>query len=263
LVEAQVSWLLWAGSLAMGAVVGSFLNVCIYRLPRQESLVYPGSHCPSCGSPIRPYDNIPILSYLLLRGRCRVCAGRISPRYPFVEALTAGLALALAGRYGWSPETPIFFVLSSALIVITFIDLDHQIIPNSITYPGIPLGVAASFFLPEVSLKDSLLGLALGGGILWLVAVLFKWVRNKEGMGFGDVKLLAMIGAFLGWKAVLLTLVLSSFVGAVVGYAALRLSGKDAGEPIPFGPFLAMGAVVYMLGGDELVNWYLALGRAS
>lgn len=250
------------GSLAVGTVVGSFLNVCIYRLPREESLVYPGSHCPSCGAPIKPYDNIPILSYLLLKGRCRRCRKRISPRYPIVEALAGGAALAMAARYGWSLETPIFFLLSCALIVVTFIDLDHQIIPNSITYPGIPLGVAASFFLPEVSLKDSLLGLALGGGILWLVAVLFQWVRKKEGMGFGDVKLLAMIGAFLGWKAVLLTLVLSSFVGAVVGYAALRLSGKDSGEPIPFGPFLALGALVYMLGGDQLINWYLALGKA-
>lgn len=256
-----MDWFFLVGSLAMGAVVGSFLNVCIYRLPREESLVYPGSHCPNCGTPIRPYDNIPILSYLLLKGRCRRCRKKISPRYPLVEALTGGVALALAARYGWSLETPIFFLLSCSLVVISFIDLDYQIIPNQITYPGILMGVAASFVLPKVSLQDSLIGLAIGGGILWLVAVVFHWLRKKEGMGFGDVKLLAMIGAFLGWKAVILTLVLSSFVGAVVGYAALRVSGKDVQEPIPFGPFLALGALVYMLGGEELVNWYLALGK--
>ncbi|MEJ5378249.1 MAG: A24 family peptidase [bacterium] len=257
-----MNWLFMMGSLATGMVVGSFLNVCIYRLPRQESLVYPGSHCPKCGTPVRPYDNIPILSYLLLKGRCRKCRQSISPRYPLVEALTGGVALALAGRYGWAPETPIFFLLCCGLIVISFIDLDHQIIPNRITYPGIPLGILASFLIPGVTLEDSLLGMALGGGILWLVAIVFQWVRKKEGMGFGDVKLLAMIGAFLGWKAVILTLVLSSFVGAVVGYAALRLSGKDVREPIPFGPFLALGALVYMLGGEELVQWYLTLGKA-
>lgn len=257
-----MDWLFLTGSLGMGMVVGSFLNVCIYRLPREESLVYPGSHCPACGAPIKPYDNIPILSYLMLKGRCRSCRQRISFRYPLVEALTGAVALALAIRYGWSPETPIFFLLCCSLIVVTFIDLDHQIIPNRITYPGIPLGVGASFLLPQVSLQDSLLGLAAGGGILWLVAVTFRWLRKKEGMGFGDVKLLAMIGAFLGWKAVVLTLVLSSFVGAIVGYAALRLSGRDVQEPIPFGPFLALGALVYMLGGEELVNWYLALGKA-
>lgn len=258
-----MDWLFFIGSVLIGMVVGSFLNVCIYRLPREESLVYPGSHCPGCGAPIKPYDNIPILSYLLLKGRCRICQKRISVRYPLVEALTGGVALALALRYGWSHETLIFFLLTCSLIVVSFIDLDYQIIPNSITYPGIPMGVAASFLLPQVSLQDSLIGLAAGAGILWLVAVLFQWLRKKEGMGFGDVKLLAMIGAFLGWKAVILTLVLSSFVGAIVGYAALRLSGKDVKEPIPFGPFLALGALMYMLGGEELVSWYLALGKSS
>lgn len=256
-----MDWLFLLGSLVIGLISGSFLNVCIYRVPREESLVYPGSHCPNCGAPIRAYDNIPILSYLLLKGRCRRCQKRISLRYPLVEALTGLMALALAARYGWGPEAPIFFVFSCSLITVSFIDLDYQIIPNQITYPGIPLGVCASFVLPEVSLQDSIIGVGLGGGILWLVAVLFRWLRKKEGMGFGDVKLLAMIGAFLGWRAVLLTLVLSSFVGAVAGYVALRLSGKDVREPIPFGPFLALGALVYMLGGDELVRWYLELGK--
>lgn len=257
----QTTWLFPAASLITGMVVGSFLNVCIYRLPREESLVYPGSHCPGCGAPVRPYDNIPLVSYLLLRGRCRSCKERISFRYPLVEALTGAVALALALRYGWGPEAPVFFVLSCSLIVISFIDLDYQIIPNRITYPGIPLGVCASFLLPHVSLQDSLMGLALGGGILWLVSVLFLWIRKKEGMGFGDVKLLAMLGAFLGWKAVIFTLVTSSLVGALVGYLGLRLSGKDSSQPIPFGPFLALGALVYMLGGDGWMEWYLGLGR--
>lgn len=252
---------LFIGSFALGAIVGSFLNVCIHRLPRDESLVRPGSHCPKCGAPIRPYDNIPILSYLILKGCCRQCKGRISPRYPLVEALGGTLALSIVARYGLSFESGVFFVLSSALVVVSFIDLDHQIIPNRITYPGVPLGVAASFIVPSVTLKDSLIGLALGGAILWLVATLFQWIRKKEGMGFGDVKLLAMIGAFLGWKAVVFTLVTSSFVGAVVGYLGLRLSGKDSSQPIPFGPFLALGALVYMLGGDGWMEWYLSLGR--
>lgn len=257
----QEHWFFWAGSLIVGLIVGSFLNVCIYRLPRRQSLVHPGSHCPCCGSPVRPYDNIPILSYVLLRGRCRRCKERISPRYPLVEALTGAVATLLAVRYGWGMEAVIFFLLSCSLIVVSFIDLDHQIIPNRITYPGIPIGVGASFFLPNVSLRDSLVGLALGGGILWAVAVLFYWIRKKEGMGFGDVKLLAMVGAFLGWKAVIFTLVTSSFLGALVGYFALRISGKDSSQPIPFGPFLALGALLYMSGGDGWMEWYLGLGR--
>lgn len=253
-------WIWWVGAGAFGAVFGSFLNVCIYRWPRGESLWLPGSHCPHCGSGIRWYDNVPVLSYFVLRGKCRVCGGRISPRYPLVESLTAFFSLFLVYRYGLAPSAAIYFIFCCALVVVTFIDLDHQIIPNRVTYPGIPLGVAASFVIPEVSLRDSLLGMAVGGGILLAVAILFQAIRKKEGMGFGDVKLLAMIGAFLGWKAVVLTLLLSSAVGAVVGYAALRLSGKDAAHPIPFGPFLAMGALVYLFGGDSWVDWYLGLG---
>lgn len=248
-------------AFVVGAIVGSFLNVCIYRIPKEESLVRPGSHCPKCGSPIRPYDNIPILSFLLLRGRCRRCKARISLRYPLVEAITSFIAIAIVYRYGMNIDAGIYFCLSCALIVVSFIDLEHQIIPNVVTYPGIPLGVVASFLLSSLTPGDSLIGLVVGGGVLWTVAVLFRLLRKKEGMGFGDVKLLAMIGAFLGWKAVIFTLVVSSFVGAIAGYLALRLSGKSSHEPIPFGPFLALGALIYILGGDKWIEWYLSFGR--
>jgi leader peptidase (prepilin peptidase)/N-methyltransferase len=176
-----------------------------------------------------------------------------------VEALSAGLCLFLVMRYGLSLSAGVYYGFACALLVVTFIDLDHQIIPNRITYPGIPLGVAASLFLPEVTLADSLLGIAVGAGVLLVVALLFEWIRKKEGMGFGDVKLLAMIGAFLGWRAVVLTLIISSAVGAMVGYMALRLSRKDFQQPIPYGPFLALGALVYLFWGDGLIAWYLGL----
>jgi leader peptidase (prepilin peptidase) / N-methyltransferase len=256
-----MSWFIIVASLAFGAVIGSFLNVCIHRLPRGESLVFPGSHCPHCGAPIRWHDNVPVLSFLLLRGRCRDCRGRIRGRYPMVEALCAGLCLLTVLEYGLTPSAGIYFVLICALVVVTFIDLDHQIIPNAITYPGIPLGVLASLVLPGMGPLDSLIGILVGGGVLLAVALIFEWIRKKEGMGLGDVKLLAMIGSFLGWKAVVLTLLVSSFVGAVIGYAVLRFSGKDMQHPIPYGPFLVLGALIYLLGdGASWVNWYLGLG---
>lgn len=244
----------------MGSVIGSFLNVCIYRLPRGESLVFPGSHCPRCGARIRWYDNVPLLSYLLLRGRCRDCHGRIAPRYPLVEAVSAVLCLWVLARYGLSVTSAVYYVFVCALVVVAFIDLDHQIIPDLITYPGVAAGIAGSFVLPQITLRDSLLGALVGGGILLTVALVFRWIRRKEGMGMGDVKLLAMIGAFLGWKAVVLTLLVSSFVGALVGYASLRLSGRGLGQPIPYGPFLVLGALTYLLGGAHWVDWYLGLG---
>lgn len=256
----SLSWLHTVSALALGSVIGSFLNVCIHRLPRGESLVFPGSHCPRCGAPIRWYDNVPIVSYMLLRGRCRNCREPIAARYPLVELISALLCLWILARYGLSVTAAIYYLLVCALVVVAFIDLDHQIIPDVITYPGIPAGVAASFLLPDITLKHSILGVLLGGGILLSVASVFRWIRKKEGMGMGDVKLLAMIGAFLGWKAVVLTLLVSSFVGALVGYAVLRLSGKGVGQPIPYGPFLVLGALTYLLGGAHWVDWYLGLG---
>jgi leader peptidase (prepilin peptidase)/N-methyltransferase len=174
-----------------------------------------------------------------------------------VEGLSALFAVLILLRFGLTVAAPIYYLFLAALIVITFVDLDHRIIPNAITYPGIPLGILASLLLPARDFMDALVGAALGGGVLLAVALLFEWIRKKEGMGFGDVKLLAMIGAFLGWKAVLLTLVVSSFMGVFVGYTALRLSGKGRDHPIPYGPFLALGAAVYLLGGDAWVEWYL------
>lgn len=252
-------WIVWIGSLAFGAAIGSFLNVCIHRIPRGESLVRPSSHCPRCGAGIRWYDNIPIVSYLFLRGKCRACGAQISPRYALVEGISALLCLILVHRYGLDHTFAIYYALGCALVVVTFIDLDHQIIPNAITYPGIPLGVLASFVLPEMNIWKSLLGIIIGGGVLMLAAFLFEWIRKKEGMGFGDVKLLAMIGAFLGWKGVVLTLVISSAVGALVGYASLRLTGKGSETPIPYGPFLSLGAMVFLLGGKAWLDWYLGL----
>ncbi|MGQ9656233.1 MAG: prepilin peptidase, partial [Thermodesulfobacteriota bacterium] len=184
----SLSWFHSLVALALGSVIGSFLNVCIYRLPRGESLVFPGSHCPLCGARIRWYDNVPLLSYLLLKGRCRDCRGRIAPRYPLVEAISAVLCLWVLARYGLSVTSAIHYVFVCALVVVAFIDLDHQIIPDLITYPGIAAGVAASFISPGVTLRDSLLGLLVGGGILLAVALVFRWIRKKEGLGMGDVK---------------------------------------------------------------------------
>lgn len=258
--EENIPWFVWVSAGLVGAAVGSFLNVCIYRLPRGGSLIKPRSHCPKCGSPIKPYDNIPIISFFLLRGKCRNCLERISPRYPMVEALTAVAALALMQRYGLSSEALLLFAFVCGLFVASFIDLDHQIIPDAITYPGIAIGIGASFLFSFMSPKDSLLGAGVGAGVLLTVSIVFRVIRKKEGMGLGDVKFLGMIGAFLGWKAVILTLVLSSFVGAVVGYLSLRLSGKGSHEPIPFGPFLALGALIYIFAGEQLIDWYLSLG---
>jgi leader peptidase (prepilin peptidase)/N-methyltransferase len=190
-------------ALVTGMVVGSFLNVCICRLPRDESVVFPPSHCPQCDYLIRWYDNIPLLSYLLLRGRCRGCGTRISIQYPLVELLNGLLTLALFLRFGPTLAFLVLFLFCSALVVITFIDLEHQIIPDEISLPGIVIGFICSFFLPGHSWLNSLLGILLGGGSLLLVAYAYQWLTGKEGMGGGDIKLLAMMGAFLGWKSIL------------------------------------------------------------
>ena len=251
------------GAFILGAVVGSFLNVCIYRVPAGESIVSPGSRCPHCGTPIRWYQNIPILSYLFLRGRCAACGKGISPRYALVEALTGVLFTLVLWYFAFSPATVIYWVFCAALVAITFIDLDHRIIPNSISLPGIPAGFACSFFIPWLTWQDSLLGIIVGGGSLWLVAFGYEKLTGVEGMGMGDVKLLAMIGAFLGWPAVLLVIFFGSVLGTLVGVPlmiAKRAGGKLA---IPFGPFLAMGALVELFWGPALLDWYLGLFRIS
>ncbi len=241
----------------VGAAVGSFLNVCIARLPQGKSIVFPPSACPQCGARIRPWDNIPLLSFLLLRGRCRACGQRISWRYPAVEALTGVLFTANVMVFGVSPWAAVSCVLVAALVVVTFIDLDHQIIPDVISLPGIVVGLLSAVPGWGPSLVDRVFGVLLGGGLLWAVAVFYEWVRRREGMGGGDVKLLAMIGAFLGWRGVLITLLVGSLSGSLVGASRILLRRAEAGVPIPFGPFLALGAVVALFWGEALISWYI------
>jgi len=253
--------MLYTVSIIFGAIVGSFLNVCIFRLPKEESIIWPGSHCPHCENPIKFYDNIPLISYLLLRGKCRYCRGAISAQYPLVEGITALSSFILFMRFGPSLSYLIYFAFVAALIVITVIDLNHQIIPDVISLPGIGVGLLASLILPQFTFFDSLKGFLLGGGSLFLVATLYQWLFRREGMGGGDVKLLAMIGAFLGWKAVILTILLGSLVGSITGIIVMVLKGKDFKYAIPFGPFLSLGAVISLFYGEELIRWYIHLNR--
>jgi leader peptidase (prepilin peptidase)/N-methyltransferase len=242
----------------LGAVIGSFLNVCIVRLPRGESLIRPPSHCPNCNEPIRFYDNIPIISYIILRGKCRYCKNRISLQYPVVEVLTGLLAIALFMKYGPSVQFLLLFLFSSALLIITFIDLTHQIIPDAISIPGIPCGIGASLLMPMVSWQESLLGILAGGGLLLFIAVGYKWITGREGMGGGDIKLLAMMGAWLGWKAIPFIILASSLIGIVVGGGAGLLLKKSLRAKIPFGPFLAIASLIYIFFGPEILRWYIA-----
>ncbi len=257
--ELPVLYLVFA--FLLGASLGSFLNVCIARLPEGESIVRPGSRCPSCQTPIAPFDNIPLVSYAILRGRCRTCAAPISWRYPGVELLTAILFVWVVAVLGLRPATGAALLLVSALVAVTFIDLDHQIIPDVISLPGIPLGLALSITgLGLVGWKASLWGILLGGGLLWVVAEGFYRLTGKDGMGGGDIKLLAMIGAFIGHLNVLVTLLAGSLTGAVIGSLHIFLHrGGDRNTMIPFGPFLAFGALIALLYGDRLMVWYLGL----
>jgi leader peptidase (prepilin peptidase)/N-methyltransferase len=247
-------------SFIFGAIVGSFLNVCICRMPKDESVVSPPSHCPNCDYRIRWYDNIPLFSYLLLRGKCRGCGTHISLQYPLVELLNGLLTLALFLRFDFSVAFLALFLFCSALVVITFIDLEHQIIPDEISLTGIVIGFIFSFFLHGYSWLNSLLGILLGGGSLLLVAYGYQWLTGKEGMGGGDIKLLAMMGAFLGWKSVLFIIFASSLIGSVVGITMMLVQKKDSKLAIPFGPYLAFGAVLYIFYGRQLIHWYLNLG---
>lgn len=244
-------------AFALGLCVGSFLNVCIYRLPTESSIVRPPSSCPRCGTRIRWYDNLPVISWILLRGRCRNCKTSISVRYPVVELLTGGFAMVLWTRFGLDWQTLIYFVLVCLLLVITFIDIDHRIIPDIISLPGIPIGFGASFLSPNVSWQDALIGIAAGGGSLLAIALGYQLITGKDGMGGGDIKLLAMIGAFLGWKGVLFTIMASSFIGTLVGIVIMIRARKGMKLAIPFGPFLAIGAICYIFFGPQLIEWYL------
>lgn len=244
-----------------GAVFGSFLNVCIYRIPLEKSVITPGSCCGSCNRPIPWFDNIPIISWFLLRGRCRGCGRSYSIRYPLVEFLTALLILLLYLRFNLSIGFAIYSLLVMALIVVTFIDLDHQIIPDEISLPGIAIGFISSFFLPQPGWFSSLSGIILGWGSLALVFYSYLWLTGREGMGGGDAKLLAMLGGFLGWQAVPFIILVSSLAGSVIGLTVMAVQGKDRHLAIPFGPYLAAGGVIYIFYGRQLINWYLAFGR--
>lgn len=245
-----------AAAFLFGSVIGSFLNVCIYRMPRKESIVFPASHCPKCDANIKPYDNIPIISYIFLRGRCRGCGKKISLLYPFVEFLNAAGYAFIIYKFGPNINSLIYALFYSSLIVVTFIDLEHQIIPDRITLPGIVIGFVLGAAVLPVGWLNSLIGLFLGGGLFYLVAVL-----SRGGMGGGDIKLIAMIGAFLGWQSVLLTIFLGALAGSVVGISLMIFKGKGRKYPVPFGPFLALGAVAALFWGNYIINWYINFGR--
>lgn len=254
-----ISFLTGAVFFILGAIIGSFLNVCIYRIPEGLSVVSPASRCPQCKAAIRWYQNIPIISYLYLRGRCAGCGVRISLRYPVVEALTGLLFVLVWRQFGGVFVIPVYWLFAASLVVVSFIDLDHRIIPDAISLPGTVVGFLLSFLVPWVSWQDSLLGILLGGGSLLLVAKVYHLLTRVEGMGMGDVKLLAMIGAFLGWKAVLPVVFIGSLSGAMVGVPLMLLKRTGGRLAIPFGPFLATGAVIYLLYGERLIGWYMAL----
>jgi leader peptidase (prepilin peptidase)/N-methyltransferase len=217
--------------------------------------------CPRCGTLIAFYDNIPIFSYIALRGKCRHCAARISFRYPVIECISGIFAVGVFLKYGLSFEALIYFTFIATLLVITFIDIDHQIIPDVISLPGIPIFFAASFALSDITLVESILGILIGGGSLWIVAQLYYVLTRKEGMGGGDIKLLAMMGAIIGWKGVLFTIFVASAIGTVVGMLVMVKSRTSMKLKVPFGPFLAIGAIAYMFLGPQLIAWYFNLLR--
>ncbi|MPY90545.1 MAG: prepilin peptidase [Luteitalea sp.] len=244
---------LWAlGGLA----VGSFLNVCIHRLPRRQSLVFPRSYCPSCERTLRWFHNVPLVSYIWLRGRCAMCRARISPRYPLVELATALVFVAHVLAFGWQPLLASRLLLSSLLIVLFVVDLEHRLLPNAITLPGLLAGLVLSALMPP-GWVDALLGAVIGGGLLWVIGETYERFRGEQGLGMGDVKMIAMIGAFLGWELMLVTLVLASFAGAAVGLFLIIIRRASMQYALPFGSFLAAGALVASLCGTRLLNWYL------
>jgi leader peptidase (prepilin peptidase)/N-methyltransferase len=243
-----------------GLLVGSFLNVCIYRLPRRESLLWPASHCPSCERPLSWFENVPVVSWLVLRGRCRTCGVRIPAMYPAVELVTAVLFAGSYLAYGLQPLLPVRIVFGCAMVVLFVIDLQHRILPNVITLPGIVAGFAASLLLPPGPLA-SLIGIVAGGGVLWGLSEAYYRVRGHEGLGMGDVKMLAMIGAFLGWRLMLVTLFLASFAGSIIGIAMMTGGRGGMKTALPFGTFLAIGALVASVVGEQLLTWYLGFYR--
>jgi len=259
-----------AAAFILGAVIGSFLNVCIYRVPAGLSVVSPPSRCSSCGAPVKFYDNVPIISYLALMGKCRSCRASISIRYPLIELLNALLYVAVVSRFGnesiWVVLTYCAFV--SAAVVIIFIDIDHMIIPNGITYPGIPLAVIlGAAILPDpfmrfelLGAKNAVIGFLAGGGGFWLISAAGRAILKKDAMGGGDIKLMAMIGGLMGWKGVILTTFMGSLAGSVIGVLLMRIKGREWGSRIPFGPYLILGSLISLFWGQEIITWYLYAG---
>ena len=265
-----------------GAVIGSFLNVVIHRVPREESIVLPSSRCPSCGAEISFYDNVPVLSYLMLGGRCRSCKVHISARYPAVEALTALLWVAVAWRDGLSFALPFDLIFVTAITALIFIDAEHMILPNAITYPGIAFALIARVALPflmgaphfddlpmllngvlagmpmwAASLVGALIGALAGGGSLWLMGWIWEKLRGVEAMGLGDVKMMFMVGAYLGWRLTVLNIFLGVLSGSLIGIALMLRQGKrDMKMLLPFGVFLGIGAIAALLFGSQIVDWY-------
>jgi leader peptidase (prepilin peptidase)/N-methyltransferase len=263
---------------AFGAVIGSFLNVVIHRVPREESIAFPASHCPSCDAAIRPYDNIPLVSWAVLRGRCRSCRAPISARYPAVELLTAVLfGLTYCLHSGLSLSLPFDLAFVAAIVALVFIDAEHMILPNVITYPGAALALVARVVVPNlygvaslggsqtqlrpwlVSLGGALLGALVGGGFLWLVGWVWERMRGVEAMGLGDVKMMFMVGAFLGWPLTLLTIFVGVLTGSVAGVAVmLGRKERDMQMMLPFGIFLGAGSLVSLFFGTAILDWYVA-----
>lgn len=259
----------------LGAIIGSFLNVVIHRVPREESIAFPASHCPSCDTAIRPYDNIPVVSWAVLRGRCRACRTPISARYPAVELLTGVLfTLTYLLHSGLTLSLPFDLAFVAAIIALVFIDAEHMLLPNVITYPGAALALVARVLVPNLygvaslggeqtpawllSLLGAVLGALAGGGFLWLVGWLWERARGVEAMGLGDVKMMFMVGAFLGWPLTLLTIFVGVFTGSIAGVGAmLRRGERDMQMLLPFGIFLGLGSLVSLLFGTRIIDWYL------
>ena len=266
----------------VGALIGSFLNVVIYRVPREESVVFPNSRCPSCGHAIAFYDNVPVLSYLMLGGRCRSCKVHISARYPAVEALTALLWLAVVWRDGLTFALPFDLIFVTAITALIFIDAEHMLLPNAITYPGIVFALVARLALPYLmgqphfddlpslmngmlagfplwaaSLAGALIGALVGGGSLWLMGWTWEKLRGVEAMGLGDVKMMFMVGAYLGWRLTILNIFLGVLSGSLIGIALMARQGKRNMQMLlPFGVFLGIGAIAALLFGSQIVEWY-------
>lgn len=267
-------------SIGLGLVIGSFLNVCILRIPARQSILTPRSCCPDCGQALKSYDNVPLISFLLLSGRCRFCNTSISWQYPVVEALMAAIYWTTWVSYGLQWKTLVLLVFFSALIVLVFIDLNHRLLPDAITLPGIAVGIGLSLvvgikggvgtaFMQWVGLLDSsgrsgwlsssILGALVCSGFLWLVRAVYFKLKKVEGLGVGDLKLMAMVGAFLGVKLGLLTIMLGSMLGALIGLTFIKITGKDYRYPLPFGSFLGITAIGVALWGQQLVSWYLGI----